>query len=102
MIFPDKVLVDRLEKNLALDMKAYVQCFNRLFPDYDAVCEEVGGGLAIYTGEQFINTTIGVGLGDAASITDLEKIETFFSIRGLSSHIEICSLTDESFINLLK
>ena len=101
MLFPDKLLVDRLEKNLALDMKAYVQSFNRLFPDYDAVCEEVGGGIAIYTGEQFINTTIGVGLDNATSITDLEKIEAFFSIRGLSSHIEICSLTDESFINLL-
>jgi len=102
MIFPDKVLVGRLEKNLALDMKAYVQSFNRLFPDYDAVCEEVCGGIAIYTGEQFINTTIGLGLDDAASITDLKKIETFFSIRGLSTHIEICSLTDENFIKLLK
>lgn len=101
MIFPDKALAIRLENSLALDMKGYVQSFNKLFPDYDASYEEIGGGIAICTGQQFINSAIGMGLDKSVSITDIEKLESFFTSHEAIPYIEICSLTDENFLNLL-
>ena len=100
MIFPDKSLATRLENNLAQDMLEYVIAFNHLFPDYGATYREIGGGIAIYTG-QFIHSAIGLGLNSPISNADMETLEAYFRANQVASEIEICPFTDASFLRLL-
>lgn len=101
MIFPDKALATRLEKSLAQDMLGYVQSFNQLFPDYDATYQKIGGGIAICTGSQFINSAIGIGLDSSVSKADLDRLEAYFQAHQVASEIEICPFTDADFLTLL-
>lgn len=101
MLFPDKILATRLEKSLAHDMLGYVQSFNQLFPDYDATYKEIGDGVAICTGSQFINSAIGIGLDTRVSNADVEALEAYFRTNQIASEIEICPFTDPDFLNLL-
>ena len=101
MIFPDKALATKLEKSLAQDMLSYVHAFNKLFPDIGATFVEAGGGIAIYTGDKFINTAIGMGLETPVSIAEFEELEDFFRSHQVSSHIEICPFTDVTLLHHL-
>lgn len=101
MIFPDKALATRLENNLAQDMLEYVQAFNYLFPDYDATAQKIGGGIAICTGSQFINSAIGLGLDTPVSNSDMAALEAYFQGNQVDSEVEICPFTDALFLNLL-
>jgi hypothetical protein len=101
MIFPDRALAIRLEKSLSHDMLEYVQSFNQLFPDYDATYKEIGDGIAICTGAQFINSAIGIGLDPRVSNADVEALEAYFRTNQVASEIEICPFTDPDFLNVL-
>jgi len=101
MIFPDKSLATRLESNLAQDMLEYVQAFNVLFPDYPATVQKIGGGIAICTGSQFINSAIGLGLNTTISTSDLDALEAYFRDNQVDSEIEICPFTDAQFLSSL-
>ena len=101
MIFPDKALAIRLENNLAQDMLEYVTTFNQLFPDYNATYREIGGGIAICTGSQFINSAIGMGLNAPVTESDLDTLEAYFRSNQVASAIEICPFTNPNFLKLL-
>jgi GNAT superfamily N-acetyltransferase len=101
MIFPDKALATRLESSLVQFWLEGVQSFNQLFPDYDATYQDIGGGIAVCTGSQFINTAVGIGLDIPVSNADIDKLEAYFKAHNVPSHIDICSFTDIAFCNLL-
>jgi hypothetical protein len=101
MIFPDRTLAMRLENTLAQDLLGYVMAFNQLFPDYGASYLKIGGGIAIYTGSQFINSAIGLGFDTPISHANMETLEAYFRENRVDSKIDICPFTDSNFLNLL-
>jgi hypothetical protein len=99
MIFSDRSLSQKLERTEARANASFVETRARLEPATGAEWIEVAGAYAMFDGiESPCTQTFGLGLFDAVSDTDMERLETFYKERGASVFHEVSPLADPSLM----
>jgi GNAT superfamily N-acetyltransferase len=101
-IFADADLARRLEGAEGRSNAEFVEARARLFPESGARWIEVAGAYAMFDGPQSpITQTFGLGLFDAVTAAELERLEDFY--RGLDAPVfhEVSPMGDASLAGLL-
>jgi len=102
MLCVDFALAQRLERNEAAGIADYPRLLKQLRPDSDASLEEIAGGCAVFTGRAFpINRAVGLGMQEAITTADMERVEHFYRRVGMPAEVELCPLADPSLIEQL-
>ena len=84
--------IDLAEARLSASLGRAIVAKNR---QVDAFVEEIGGGVAIYTGPSSpMNKMIGVGFGPIPEDEKLQAIEEKFAARGAALQAEVSTLAD--------
>jgi hypothetical protein len=101
-IFSDLNLSRRLERAEARGNARFVEARAAVEPEVGACWTEVAGCYAMFDGvESPITQTFGLGLFEAASGADLERLEGFFEERGAPVYHEVSPLADPQTFTLL-
>jgi hypothetical protein len=102
MIYSDKNLSQKLERTEARANADFVETRARHEPGSGAEWIEIAGAYALFDGiESPCTQTFGLGLFDAVSDTDMERLETFYKERGAPVFNEVSPLADPSLMPLL-
>jgi hypothetical protein len=97
--FSDLALARRLERAEARSTADFVEARVKAFPDSDAEWCEVAGTYAMYDGAASpLTQTFGLGMFQAVTDKDMEKLELFFRERGADVFHEVCPLADPSVL----
>jgi acetyltransferase (GNAT) family protein len=100
--FADLALSRRLERAEALSNARFVEARARLVPSRGSCWIEVAGAHAMYDGPSSPSTqTFGLGMWQAPSVDDLDRIEAFFVERGAPVFHEVSPLADAVTITML-
>ena len=79
-----------------------VEALRRFSPEQPFAYEQVAGGVAFYGGPGYpSNQMVGMGLYGEVTSDDMDRVETFFRSRGVSSTIVVSPLADMSLPRLL-
>jgi GNAT superfamily N-acetyltransferase len=102
MIFADRALAQRLERNEALNTADYAHTLKRLHPDSAARVLPVADGYAIFSRPDFPNNrAIGLGLSQPVTAADLDAVEAFYRGYGVPTRVDLCPLADPSLMEEL-
>lgn len=102
IIFSDLTLARRLEMAEARSNAEFVEARARLFPGSGAEWIEVAGAYAMYDGVASPCTqTFGLGLFQAITHAEMDRIEAFFRRRGAPVFHEVSPLADAALLPLL-
>jgi hypothetical protein len=100
--FSDLDLARRLEKTEARANAEFVETHARLFPESGACWIEVAGAYAMYDGAGSpVTQTFGLGLFDAVTHAEMQRIEEFYAERGAPVFHEVSPLADPALLVLL-
>ena len=100
--FADLALARRLERAEATSSSCFVEARARLFPSSGACWIEVAGAYAMFDGVGSpITQTFGLGMFEAPTAGDLDRLEAFFHERGAETHHEVSPLADPALVPLL-
>jgi hypothetical protein len=100
--FADLALARRLERAEATSSTCFVEARARLFPSSGACWIEVAGAYAMFDGVGSpITQTFGLGMFEAPTAGDLDRLEAFFHERGAETHHEVSPLADPALVPLL-
>ena len=100
--FADLALARRLERAEATSSSCFVEARARLFPASGACWIEVAGAYAMFDGVGSpITQTFGLGMFEAPTPGDLDRLEAFFHERGAETHHEVSPLADPALVPLL-
>lgn len=100
--FADLELSRRLERAEAHSNAKFVEARARAYPHSGAAWIEVAGAYAMYDGVSSpVTQTFGLGLFEAVTSAELEKIEVFFKDRGAPVFHEVSPLAGLSLVALL-
>ena len=100
--FADLALARRLERAEAASSARYVEARARLFPASGACWIEVAGAYAMFDGiASPVTQTFGLGMFQAPTAGDLERLEAFFHARGAPAYHEVSPLADPALVPLL-
>jgi GNAT superfamily N-acetyltransferase len=100
--FSDLELSRRLERAEAHSNAKFVEARARVCPESGAQWIEVAGAYAMYDGVSSpVTQTFGLGLFEAVTSAELEKIETFFKDRGAPVFHEVSPLAGLTLAALL-
>jgi hypothetical protein len=98
----DLALARRLERAEARGNAEFVEARARAFPEIGAQWIEVAGAYAMYDGAGSPCTqTFGLGMFDAVTSAEMDKLEAFFLVRGAEVFHEVCPLADVGVVTLL-
>jgi hypothetical protein len=99
MLFADHSLALQLEQAEAWNNAEYAAAWKRTYPSSGAVAEDVGGGVAVFTGaDSPVTQVIGLGLRAPVPSAQIDHLERFFSSRGASTRILVCPLADPGLL----
>lgn len=102
MIFSDLVLARRLERAEGQSNVDFVEARARALPESGATWIEVGGAYAMFDGVASpLTQTFGLGLFDAITNVELQRLENFFQERRAPVCHEVSPLADISLLSLL-
>ncbi len=97
-----------VDRTLALQVEQAIVAERRAFAAATAGTQDqaavlpVAGGHAIFTGHGlFSNRVFGLGLTEALSPADLDRIERFYAERSSPTAIEVASVADPALLDLL-
>jgi hypothetical protein len=100
--FADLGLARRLERAEAHAGARFVEARARVSPASGAGWLEVAGAFALFDGpESPVTQTFGLGLFDAVTAAELERLERFFEARGAPVGHELCPLAEPRLAALL-
>ncbi len=100
--FADLALSRRLERTEAQSNIDFVEARARAFPDSQAGHLEIAGTHAMFDGvDSPLTQTFGLGIEQAVSKGDLDRIEAFFRDRGAPVFHEVSPLADPTALSLL-
>jgi len=100
--FADLALAQRLERAEAASNARFVEARARLVPASGACWIEVAGAYAMFDGVASpVTQTFGLGMFQAPTAGDLDRLEAFFHARGASAHHEVSPLADPALVPLL-
>ncbi len=101
-LFSDLALSRRLERAEAQANLEFVEARARAFPGSKARWIEVAGAYALFDGaDSPLTQTFGLGLVQAVTGDDMDRIETFFGDLGAPVFHEVSPLADGSAVALL-
>ncbi len=101
-LFADTALARRLELTDASVGIEAARVHAQLHPESGATAEQIGGGHVIFLGiDSPFTQAIGLGMEGPVGDADMERVEEFFSLRGVPTRIEYCPLADPSLRVLL-
>ena len=101
-IFSDLSLARRLERAEGQAHVEFVEARAAVSPESGACWTEVAGTYAMFDGvESPVTQTFGLGMFEAASHEDLERLEEFFRERGAPVYHEVSPLADPTTFMLL-
>jgi len=99
MIHADRTLAERLEEIICGEFRHLAAVARRTFPDSDAECIDVAGGVALWLGDGSpMNCAAGVGMEELPSEMELDRLERFYHERGAPAVADVCTLADPGFI----
>ncbi len=100
--FADQQLAERLEAIVAVSLRSFAETTRRLWPETDAECLEVAGGVAAYVvpGSP-LNSAGGLGFAGEVGHDDIERLEHFYEERGERPVINLCPLAHASLPRVL-
>jgi GNAT superfamily N-acetyltransferase len=99
--FVDLAFARRLEMAETI-LPECVEALCRFSPAQPIAHEQVAGGVAFYGGPSYpSNQMVGMGLYGEVTSEDMDRVETFFRSRGVSSTIVVSPLADMSLLRLL-
>jgi GNAT superfamily N-acetyltransferase len=102
MIFADVELARRLERPEAISGARFVEARRRLWPDTGAEWIEVAGAYAMFDRPASpVTQTFGLGLYAETTPADLDRIESFFQVRGAPVCHEVSPLAGVPVADLL-
>jgi acetyltransferase (GNAT) family protein len=102
MLLTDLVLARRLERAEAQSNVDFVEARARVFPDSRATWVDIAGAYAMFDGVSSpLTQTFGLGLFDAVTAAELERLEQFFAERAAPVCHEVSPLADPSLLPLL-
>jgi len=100
--FSDLALARRLERTEAISNADFVETRAKLFPESGARWIEVAGAYAMYDGALSpLTQTFGLGIFDAITAAEMEKIEEFYREYDAPVFHEISPMADLSLLALL-
>jgi hypothetical protein len=100
--FADLALARRLERAEGRSNAEFVEARARVFPDSGACWIEVAGAYALFDGISSPCTqTFGLGLFQAVTSTDMQRVEEFFRKRQAPVYHEVSPLADMGLLALL-
>jgi GNAT superfamily N-acetyltransferase len=103
MEFVDKALARRLEAAEEMPQVHYARLYQKVRPEVGAAVEEICGGHMVFAGVGSpIGRAGGLGLDNAVSASDLDRVEEFYRSHGAPAQVDVCPLTDPSLLELLK
>lgn len=97
----DGAFARKLEAAHGWCISQYAYSLAHLRPQVGADVLPVAGGMAIYTGPSPFSFTVGVGIGDPVSESELDQIEEFFRSRNHAVRIDITPHTDSSLQEMI-
>ena len=96
----DPTLALRVEQAIVAERRAFAA--STAGTQDQAAALAVAGGHAIFTGHGlFSNRAFGLGLTEALSAADLDRIERFYAERSSPTAIEVASIADPGLLDLL-
>lgn len=102
MIYSDRSFSQKLERTEARANADFVETRTRLEPTSGAGWIEVAGAYAMFDGiDSPCTQTFGLGLFDAVTDTDMDRLEAFYKERGAPVYHEVSPLADPSIVPLL-
>jgi hypothetical protein len=102
MILSDLALSRRLERAESVANASFVEARARCQPALGACWIDVSGTYAMYDGPRSPCTqTFGLGLFEAPTAADLDRIEAFFRERGAPVYHEVSPLADPALLSML-
>ena len=100
--FSDLALARRLERAEAVSSARYVEARARVFPAGGACWIEIAGAYAMFDGVASpLTQTFGLGVFQAPTAGDLDRLEAFFHARGAPAYHEVSPLADAALVPLL-
>jgi hypothetical protein len=95
VLLSDGALARRIEAADAAVGVTSAEIHARLHPGSGAVAEQIAGGVAVFVGvDSPLTQAIGTGMRGSVTATDIDRLEGFFTSRGVGVHIELCPLAD--------
>jgi GNAT superfamily N-acetyltransferase len=102
LIFSDLHLSRRLEKAEARSNADFVEARAKVSPESGALWTQVAGAYAMYDGAASpLTQTFCLGVFEAPSRADMERLEQFFGERGAPVFHEVSPLADQGLLALL-
>jgi GNAT superfamily N-acetyltransferase len=102
MVTDDPEVVRRIEAGAAADSAAVADALRRLRPELGSEARPWAGGQLVALGPgYYVNRAVGVAIGQAVTIDDLDEAEGFFARHGLPLEIELCPHADPSLLEAL-
>jgi ribosomal protein S18 acetylase RimI-like enzyme len=98
----DRALARKLEAAHGWCISQYAASLARLRPQVGAAVLPIAGGVAIYTGPSPFSFTVGAGMNEPVTETDLDQIEEFFFSRNHAVRIDVTPFTDPSLEELVR
>ena len=97
MRFMDLELARRVERAEANACRECAEAFHLAHPEFPVAVEEIGGGVAVFAGvDSPVTQAVGVGLGEAVTEEDLDRLGDFFLRRNAPAAVELCPLVEMS------
>jgi GNAT superfamily N-acetyltransferase len=95
-------LMQRVEDAIAAERCAFADGMAALQPAGGATWLAVAGGRAIFTGNGFFaNRAMALGIHEPVSPEEVNRVEAFYTERGVPSEIEIASTVERPLLHLL-
>ena len=102
MQFANLDLVRRFEASEAAAAKECAQFLARKSPASGAVCFDIMGGIAAFTGVGSpVTQAIALGLHGVVNAGEMDELENFYRSRGSGVNMEVCPMADISLYELL-
>ncbi len=103
MQFVDKALARRFEACEEMPQVLYARAFQTMRLEIGAAEEEICGGHMIFAGlGSPIGRATGLGLDQAFSAEDLDRIEQFYRSHNAPSQVDLCPLHDPAVFEMFK
>lgn len=91
----DHDLAQRIESAYAKDGEASADAFRKLRPDGGATYEPLAGGSMIFCGVgSFLTHALGIGVSEAVSDAELDRLEAFYFERGADVELDLCPFSE--------
>jgi hypothetical protein len=102
VIHADEALARRLEAIVCAEWRRLATTTRELWPEKNATCLEVAGGVALWLGEgSLVNVAAGLAMDGPIGDEELKQVEDFYARRGAPPVLATCPFADLTFFGLL-